>query len=141
MCAIKTTPADIAFSKCIRERAGWKCERCGAQHAKSSQGLHCSHHHSRGNWSIRFDPNNAESLCYGCHSLAGGTEERRKEVLTDEQIDLLWERKRDTGLGKLAKKTKGKGEIAKHYRDELQRMQSLRDAGKKGRIEFENYFD
>lgn len=141
MGGIKRTPADDAFSKCIRERANYCCERCGKNHRQNPQALDCSHHHSRGNWSIRFDPNNAESLCYGCHSLVGGTEERRKEVLTDDQIDYLWERKRDTELGKLARKTKGKGEIAKHYRDELVRMRSLRDAGKKGRIEFANFFD
>lgn len=140
MGGIKLTPADLAFSKCIRERANWTCERCGTRHETSSKGLHCSHHHSRGNWSIRFDPLNAEALCYGCHSLTGGTEDRRKEVLTEYEIDLLWERKRDQDLGKLAKKTKGKGEIAKHYRQELARMQQLRDQGEVGRIDFENYF-
>ena len=141
MGAIKRTPADIAFSKCIRERAGWSCERCGSYFPEGNRGgLDCSHHHSRGNWSIRFDPLNAEALCYGCHSHCGGTEERRRDVLTDWEIDLLFERKADTGLGRLYRKTKGVGEIAKHYRDELKRLESLRAGGEVGRLEFEAFF-
>ena len=116
---LKRTPADDAFSLCIRTLAGFKCEKCGQQHAENSRGLHCSHHHSRGNWAIRLDPMNAEALCYGCHSHYGGTEERRNEVLTRGEQDLLFEKKRDQALAREYKKTKGKGSIAKHYRDQL----------------------
>ncbi|NIT58410.1 MAG: hypothetical protein GWN00_19940 [Aliifodinibius sp.] len=140
MGGIKRTPADVAFSQCIRERADWTCERCGAKHPKNSQGLHCSHHHSRGKWGIRFDPLNAEALCYGCHSLEGGTEQRRRDVLTDAEQDILFEKMNDTGLGKDARKTKGKGDIAKHYRNEFKRMSELRSKGVLGRIEFVGYF-
>lgn len=103
-------------------------------------GLDCSHHHGRGNWGIRFDPLNAEALCYGCHSHYGGTQLRREKVLSEFEDDLLFEKMRDTGLGKLSRKTKGKGSIAKHYREELKRMQELRDNGNTGRIEFESFF-
>ena len=139
MGGIKVFAADSAFSKCVRERAGWRCEKCSAQHDKSSTGLHNSHHFSRGNWSVRFDPANGEALCYGCHSHYGGTEERMREVMTEHEIDLLREKKHDTGLGKLYRKTKGKGEIAKHFRDELARMEAMRDHGDTGRIEFEGW--
>jgi hypothetical protein len=141
MSGIKRTPADAAFSNCTRERSNWTCERCGAYFPEGRRGgLDCSHHHGRGAWSIRFDPLNSESLCYGCHSHVGGTEERRKEVLTEWEQDLLFERKADTGLGRLSRKTKGVGEVAKHYRNELKRMQELRQAGETGRIEFESFF-
>ena len=136
MGGIKRTPADAAFSKCIRERANWSCERCNKKHEESSQGLHCSHHHSRGKWGIRFEPINAEALCYGCHSLEGGTEQRRKQVLSDGEQDILWEKMADISLAKESRKTKGKGEIAKHYRDEYSRMKELRTQGESGRIEF-----
>ena len=139
MGAIKRTPADQAMSKCVRMRSAYRCERCGAQHNASSPGLHASHHFSRGNWSVRFDPKNLESMCYGCHSHYGGTEERMREVMTEHELDLLREKKHDTGLGKLYRKTKGKGEIAKHFRDELARMEALRDHGDTGRIEFEGW--
>lgn len=122
MSGIKRTPADAAFSLCVRERAGWRCERCGAQHSRGSMGLHCSHHHSRRSWSIRFEPLAAEALCYGCHSLTGGTEERRREVLTEQQRALLLELKEDRNRGRECRRTQGKGDIAKHYRDEHRRM-------------------
>lgn len=137
MAGIKRTPTDVAFSNCVRERANWTCEKCGKYFPEGSRGgLDCSHHHGRGGWSIRFDPLNAEALCYGCHSHYGGTEKRRKEVLTEQQQDLLYNLLEDRELGKAYRKTKGKGDIAKHYRNELKRMQELRAQGETGRIEF-----
>lgn len=133
---IKITPADQAFSRCIRERAGWRCERCGKQYGEGYQGLHCSHHHRRGHWSIRFEPLNAEALCYGCHSHVGGTEQRIRECLTESQYDLLIELKNNIDRAKQVRKTKGVGDIAKHYRNELARMKELRSKGETGRIEF-----
>ena len=135
---LKLTPADLAFSKCVRERANWTCQKCGSYFPEGHrQGLHCSHHHRRGNWSVRFHPLNAEALCYGCHSHYGGTEERMREVLSDFEYDVLVDLKNDTGLGKLYRRTKGKGDIAKHYRGELERMQVMRDNGFTGGVEFE----
>lgn len=130
---IKITPADQAFSKCVRTRAGFKCERCGAQHDEKSMGLHCSHFWSRGNWSVRFDPLNASSLCYGCHAFLGGNpEEHRRwfyERLGRVRYEILEERKNDLKLGREMRKTKGKGEIAKHFRNELTRMLDLINEG------------
>jgi hypothetical protein len=34
-------------------------------------GLHCSHYYGRGRFSVRFDPDNAVALCYGCHRFLG----------------------------------------------------------------------
>lgn len=139
MVAIKRTPADIAFSKCVRAASDWTCQRCAKQYSDNSTGLECSHHHSRGNWSIRFDPMNAEALCTGCHFLEGGTEQRRKQVLTEAEQEILFEKMRDTGLGRLMRKTKGKGLIAKHYRGELKIIQEKRAEGILGFIKFEEY--
>jgi hypothetical protein len=122
MSGVKITAADKWFSKCVRQRANWCCERCGNDFTHKPGGLDCSHHHGRRNWSIRFNPLNAEALCYGCHSHHGGTEERRKEVLTEQEIDLLFELKRDVSLAKEYRRTKGVGEISKHYREEYRRM-------------------
>jgi len=139
--AILRTPADSAFSKCIRERANWTCERCGKHYPEGNRGgLDCSHHHSRGNWSIRFNPLNSEALCYGCHSYCGGTEERRREVLSEFEIELLWDLKADTGLGKQSRKTRGKGAIASHYREQLEIMRDSRAKGVLGRLDFESFF-
>ena len=73
----------------------------------------------------------------GCHLLEGGTEQRRRAVMTDAEQERLWDKMYDTGLGKMFRKTKGKGPIAKHYREELKRMQGQRADGEIGRIEFE----
>lgn len=122
MSGIKVTAADGWFSKCIRARANWTCQRCGAVHASNSRGLHCSHHHSRRNWGIRFEPLNCEALCYGCHALVGGTQERREEVMTQQERELLIELKNDTNRGREYKRTPMK-DLAAHYRAEFARMQ------------------
>lgn len=141
MAGIKRTPADAAFSNCVRERANWHCQRCAKYFPEGARGgLDCSHHHSRGNWSIRFEPLNAEALCYGCHSHVGGTQERREQVLNKSQIELLFELKNDGMRGRAYRKTKGKGDVAKHYRNEFARMRRLRELGERGVIEFVGWF-
>jgi hypothetical protein len=64
---IKRTKADVLFSNYIRERAGYKCERCRKEFEKPAKNLHCSHFWSRRNRSVRFDSDNAASLCFSCH--------------------------------------------------------------------------
>jgi len=64
---LKRDKYDATFSDYIRYRDGLKCRRCGAQFPKLTQGIHCAHIYSRGNKAIRLDPDNAISLCNGCH--------------------------------------------------------------------------
>ena len=68
---VKATKWDKVFSKYIRARDNWTCQRCGKSHPQNSQGLHCSHYVGRGNYSTRFDEDNCEALCYGCHRHLG----------------------------------------------------------------------
>ena len=138
MGGIKITPADTAFGRCVKERAEWRCERCGSQHEEGSKGLHCSHGFSRGQWGTRFIGLNAIAACYGCHMKEGGNWMQR--MLTEDERQLLQEMANDIYRGKEARKTKGKGPIAKHYREQLDQMKALRECGAKGRIEFEDYF-
>lgn len=145
MAKLKRTPADIAYSNCVRERENWICGNCGteypdAQMKGNSLSLDCSHHEGRGNWSVRFDPDNAECLCCACHFSDGGTERRARKVLGDGKYDRLIEKKNDTELGRMYRKTKGKGDIAKHFREEFKRMRKLRAEGVMGRIEFEAFY-
>lgn len=145
MGGVKRTPADNAFSLCVRERDNWTCQSCKKHYPQSAaegkgQGLDCSHHIGRRNWSVRLDRDNGECLCYGCHSHYGGTERRARKVLGDGLYDILYERSQDIELGRMYRKTKGKGDIAKHYRDEFKRMRELRAQGVTGRIEFESYY-
>jgi len=119
---IKRWSADIAFSLCVRKRANFSCQRCGAGHAHNSQGLHCAHLFSRGNWSTRFDPRNAFSLDYGCHAWFGKNplefQEWASERLGGEVVEEL----------RILSKTPAKGlkkhlkAIAAHFRDQFDRM-------------------
>ena len=136
-----TTPADYWFSRCVRERVGWVCENCGTQYHEGDQGLHCSHFIGRGTWATRFEPLNAYSHCFGCHmkfegnphDFVGWVQAR----MTDTMYALLMELSRNVMRGKEYKRSKGKGEIAKHYKTEFERMQALRAiTGLTGRIEF-----
>lgn len=130
MSGIKITPADTAFSHCVRALANWSCERCGNYFPEGSGrcGLHCSHFHGRGKWGTRFNPDNASSLCYGCHRIMGSQPNEHREWFIERigegRFQLLQEAVNDTWRGKEYRKTKGKGEIAKHYREQLKLIES-----------------
>jgi late competence protein required for DNA uptake (superfamily II DNA/RNA helicase) len=64
---IKRTAEDARFSKFIRERDNFTCQRCGKEHAPNSQGLHCAHNFTRRTKVTRHMMTNALALCYGCH--------------------------------------------------------------------------
>jgi hypothetical protein len=64
---LKISKADKLFSKCVRERAAWCCERCYLDCISDKGYLDCSHFHSRAKKSVRFDLDNAAALCKACH--------------------------------------------------------------------------
>lgn len=64
---IKISKADRLFSLCVRHLAKWTCQRCHRKYDPPTQSLQCSHFHSRGNKSVRFDFENAVALCVLCH--------------------------------------------------------------------------
>lgn len=137
--SIKITPADQWFSRCIREAADWTCERCGSKHAEKSQGLHCAHYMTRGNWGTRFDPDNVAALCYGCHSYLD-REPYEKAAWFEARLG--------AGLAQIVKEKakrpaygikKLKGEIATFYRAQYQRLLTMRADGVTGRIEVEGW--
>ena len=138
---IKRTPADDAFSKCVRAAADYTCECCGRQYEESSMGLHCSHYFGRRAYSVRFDPGNAFSHCFACHQTLGSNpDDFRKWALGaigEGRIQLLRERREDTNLAKSIRKNLK--DVAKHYREELKRIKSLRAEGVTGKIEIVGY--
>lgn len=68
MSGIKRTKEDIEFSRTIRKRDNWMCQRCGSYKGPDSgPKLHCAHYFTRRTRATRFDPMNALALCYGCH--------------------------------------------------------------------------
>src|SRR3989304_3584837 len=65
---IKIRKTDSLFSKYIRKRDNYTCQRCEKKYPEKSQGLHCSHFFGRRAESTRFEPLNADAICMGCHS-------------------------------------------------------------------------
>jgi hypothetical protein len=132
---IRIFPADKWFSLCIRERSGWTCERCGVQYQPPTQALHCSHFHSRGSWSTRFDPANCLSLCYGCHQYTSVHREEHVKLMKSIIGELEFDRIHYDASRPAYKIKSRKAEIAKHYRKEKSRMDDLRSSGVVGRID------
>ncbi len=68
---IKILKLDKMFSDYIRKRDNHTCQFCGSvfnQLEKAGlQGLDCSHFWGRASKGTRFDPDNADALCSGCH--------------------------------------------------------------------------
>jgi len=119
---VLVTVADRYFSLCIRQRAGWKCERCGRQYLPGATSLHCSHFIGRGHWAVRFSPDNAACHCFGCHRFFEGNPlgftswiERR---LGEEGLKNLAARAQDLSLSKRAHHEVKL--IAAHYRKQYQ---------------------
>ena len=66
---IRLDKLDILFSKYVRLRADNHCEFCGKYFEFGR--LQCSHFKGRRRHSVRYDPDNAAALCFGCHSYLG----------------------------------------------------------------------
>lgn len=144
---MKLTTADIAFSRCIRERADWTCEKCNyvsaeGQATKKDKRMQCSHFIGRKHKVVRYDKDNAFCLCSTCHAVleeSPGEHTRFVESkLGEGLVDILIEKKHQVfkppGGWKKTEK-----EMAKHYRDEFNRMLIERASGVTGRLEFESY--
>ncbi len=56
--------ADAAFSKIVKWRDGYECQRC-----ETDQYLQCAHLISRSYKSIRTELENATTLCRSCHMM------------------------------------------------------------------------
>ena len=139
---IKITPADQWFAKCVKERADWTCEYSNKYFPEGDRrGIECSHLFSRRHYSIRFDPRNAFAHSTHSHFHLGGNpvlfSRWAEEQLGSGCIERLIEKKNDTNLAKLVKKNLK--DVAKHYKQEYERMRQLRAEGVTGRIEFAGY--
>ena len=92
---IKRRPADILFSKYLRQKIG-RCEVCGrkGEGELGIAGLVVSHFHGRRNESTRFDENlNCDILCINCHRLFHESPARyvewKKKKLGEKRYKLL----------------------------------------------------
>ena len=133
---IKRDKRDAIFSLLVRERCGWRCERCGRVYLPHSRGLQCAHTISRRYRGTRWLPENAHALCTGCHmhftgcplDFAAWIEERLGK---DRAASLR------SAATKVTKFTKADLDaIYSHLKAEHKRLLDLRQRGAAGRIEF-----
>lgn len=114
---IKIDPADQAFSKYVRTKAGWQCARCGRY--ATGQSLHAAHFHARRKESVRFDLENVDALCAGCHRYFTNHYTEHKEwklqQLGQDQYDLLMLRANTRG-------EKNRKLEAQYWRNELKKL-------------------
>jgi len=137
---IKLDKLDKVFSQLVRERAGWRCERCGSYFPEGRrQGLHCSHIFGRVKKSTRWSELNCVAHCHGCH-----------RYLTANPVEFTAWAEAHLGAENFAKlrvqanqptriNDAIKAQIYADLKAELATMLAARKAGNHGRIEFEGF--
>lgn len=136
--SIKRDKYDEVFSFLVRERADYRCERCGRSFRHNPGSLHCSHIFGRAKQSVRLHPDNALAHCggNGCHEHLSQHPvefaEHAREKLGARRYDRL-----RVLANKPTKFTAFERELLhKHYLSEKRRLLAMRKAGVTGRIEF-----
>ena len=152
--AVKRYPADIAFSKAIRESYNYDCiakdyvpqskreplESCECNYRHNPGGLDCAHVNSRTHRNTRWCAEyGAVPLCRHHHNFFGVHPILWAEFLTekfgedwyDEAKRRAWETR------KISKEDQAV--IAKHYRQEVKRIELERAEGKEGFIKLRNW--
>lgn len=141
MAGIKITPADRWFSLCVRESANWTCEYCGTKYEEKAQGLHASHYYGRGNYSLRFCPDNVFAHCFSCHLKLGSNPNDFvvwvRDKIGEGAIDILIEKRNDLNLAKFIKKDLKS--VAAHYKSEYEKLRQQRAEGATGKLQFTEY--
>jgi hypothetical protein len=136
---VKPKPADGYFSKLIRERADWRCEICGQKFTEETRGgLHCSHHVSRVKLSVRWSPLNASAHCASCHKTMGDSPLLHAEWIMAHLGAKSYARLKIQAERLMPLKKHDHKEIIANLKASLKHMQSQREAGETGRLEFES---
>ena len=136
---MKIDAADKWFSKCVRERANWACERCRKWYAEGSPGLHCSHLFGRRHKATRWHPMNAFAHCYACHQYLGSNPVEfaiwAERYMSPLQVEVV----RRLHLAIYKTNAELRRDIARHYQREHASLIERRNGGLHDRLEFEAY--
>jgi hypothetical protein len=119
---IRIDKRDTVFSKLIRLRDQWICQKCGRYYPKG-HGLQCAHVFSRRHQSTRYDPDNAVALDFTCHQYFGENPVEFtawiRQYLGDVRFEMLQERHR-----RIVKRTKADSEaLYQHLRTQLKALE------------------
>lgn len=113
---IKVCPADIVFSKLIRLRDR-QCLMCGRKGTgDGTGGLQASHFYSRRKWNTRFDPENVDSLCIGCH--------RKTHQKKDDYEDWKYRQLGEDGFNQLTLRAWNRSPLGSSYWKKLSKKQA-----------------
>lgn len=91
--SLKLDKADVVFSLFVRTRDDWTCQRCHKKYTPPTNALHNSHYFGRGREGTRFEPDNCDALCHGCHQHWGSAD---KEGYRAFKIKQLGQKRFDT---------------------------------------------
>ena len=134
---VKIDERDTVFSKLVRERTGWVCEKCGGRQQKTV--LHCSHLFSRRHRSTRWHPDNAFAHCFLCHQYLG----ENPVVFADWAVKKMGKEKVEEMrilAHTVVKYSKFDLEIIyKHLQSEYKEMLERRKNGEVGRLDFKAF--
>jgi len=138
--SVKRLPADIAFSKAIREAYDYTCCSCDINYRHDPGYVHCAHIHTRKHRSTRWNATyGAIALCAKCHRrftdypVEWG--DFLKRYMGDSNYD---EAKRLAWSTRKYSKAEQK-EIAAHYRAMTTYLEKLRREGKTGTLPLVSY--
>ena len=86
---IKLDKADVEFSIYIRSRDR-RCVRCESKVKFNDSGKptshQASHYFGRGRENTRFDPENVDCLCFGCHKIWGSDDKEGYRLFKIKQL-------------------------------------------------------
>ena len=82
---IRLDPADVLFSKYIRKRDGYRCQRCWTFY-EDGKGLACMHYWSRRHEGTRYEPDNCLAGCVGCHQALDSDKQGEFSVLMRKRL-------------------------------------------------------
>ena len=134
---IRRSKHDDIFSRLVRERANWACERCGRHFPPgATQGLHCSHFYGRARKSVRWASFNAFAHCYGCHANLTAHPADFMQWIFDRIPQECYARLTALANRQIRFNKHDLETLYRHLCAEHKRMMELRQAGNQGRIEF-----
>jgi 5-methylcytosine-specific restriction endonuclease McrA len=121
---MKRDKYDATFSDYIRARDRWTCQRCKRYFPEGQRnGVHCSHFIGRRKQGTRFEPDNADALCHGCHQQMEdlkGTEYRDWKMLQLGEQRFYEMQRQGTAVKKW--KAGEKDELRDYYLDQLDKL-------------------
>lgn len=122
---------DAAFSDLIREAHDWICAKCSRQFPnRKGYDAHCSHFVSRGAGNgLRWNIDNACLLCASCHDYLGKRPDEHTAFFRKLIGDTRWGSLQDAKRSIVKLTRQDKKDMAKHFREELKRIQELRMRG------------